>query len=154
MTGTPHNHRLVQFKVDHLREQHWPERPLLDHSTNLGLKLYAEHPGWSLFCNERFIAAAGIIIPYRGFGEGWAMVTAAAHTPRHAIAFHRATKALMRNMAEMYGIVRLQALVRDNFPTAEKWIISLGFEHECTLERAGVNGENLCVYRRFFSPPA
>lgn len=152
MTATPHKHWMERFAVKHIERAQWPERKHMDAAGTVGMKLWAENPGYSAFCGEQFIGAAGIVIGYPGVGEGWAVVPQTTGADRqHAAYFHRHVARLIPLLAETHKIRRLQVLVRDEFSISKRWIRKLGFEYESTLVKAGVLGEDLCMYVRFFT---
>jgi hypothetical protein len=145
----PCHHELVPFKAAHVAEIAWLER---GHALLIGqqaISIYEQHPGWSGFCNGRFIAAGGIVVPYRGLGEGW--VIAGPGVKGHYAFFHRTVKRAMIGTARALKVRRLQVLVRDSFTVSHGWVTDhLGFEKEGVMRRYGVMGEDMVVYVRFF----
>src|SRR5262245_37720020 len=93
----PHDHELRPFEAGHLGGIRWAEE---EHAKLIGEKafdLYQKHPGYSGFCDGRFVAAAGIIVPYPGLGEAWAIAGPLVWT--HKTYFHRTIARIMDDMA-------------------------------------------------------
>lgn len=143
-------HELIPFKASHVEDIQWIER---EHARLIGqqaLSIYEKHPGWTGLCNGRFVAAGGIVVPYRGLGEGWVIAGPLVHQG-HLTYFHRTIKRAMIGTAQALKIRRLQVLVRDSFTVSHSWVLDhLGFTRECVLAKYGVMGEDMVVYVRFF----
>lgn len=143
--ATSHNHTIEVFRAEHLEGVRWIEEK---HARLLGidraLKTYERHPSYTGFCGGQFIAAAGIVVPYAGLGEAWAIAGPLAQT--HKVWFHRNVKAFLASTVERLGLRRLQAMVRAEYVGNVAWLETLGFHLEARMERYGVNGEDMFLY--------
>lgn len=143
-------HELIPFKAGHVDGIEWIER---EHARLIGaqaLEIYESHPGWTGLCQGRFVGAGGIVVPYKGLGEGWAIAGPLVHQGHHTF-FHRTIKRAMIGSAQALGVRRLQVMVRDSLTVSHAWVLDhLGFDRECVLKRYGVMGEDMVVYVRFF----
>lgn len=144
----PHSHSLAPFKAEHLDGVRWTEDKDAKALGPQAFAAYEKHPGYSVFCNGLFVAAAGIVVPYRGLGEGWAIAGPLVYS--HKVFFHRTVSRVMDDLARDLKLVRLQAMVREQFTTSHGWVQRLGFERECVLHKFGIKGENMVVYARFY----
>lgn len=106
--------------------------------------LYEGSPGFTGYCGDQFVAAAGIVIPYPGLGEGWAVVGPLA--VKHRVWFHRTTLRFMVRFMKDLNLNRLQATVRADWPTGIRWAKHLGFQPETTLRKFGRNGEDMMMF--------
>lgn len=148
MSGSEHNHTVEPFREDHLDGVPWiEERYARIFGRERALREYARHPGFSGFCNGRFVGAAGIVSPYPGLGEAWAIAGPLVAT--HRAFFHRSIARMLRPLAQAMRVRRLQALVRQEFATSHRWMRALGFKPEAVLRRYGLDGGDMTVYVMF-----
>ncbi len=143
-----HEHTIEVFRPEHLDGVRWiEERYAQLIGMNRVLELYTKHPGYSGFCNGRFVGAGGIVVPYPGFGEGWAV--AGPLVASHHVFFHRTIRLAYLPTARMLRLRRLQAMVRSEFTASQRWLEHLGFRQEAVLRRYGVTGEDMVLYVLF-----
>lgn len=140
-----HNHQITVFEAAHLDGVRWIEE---EHARMLGieraLKTYEGHPSYTGWCDGRFLAAAGIVVPYAGLGEAWCI--AGPLVQSHKLWFHRNVKAFLSATVKRLGLRRLQAMVRAEYVGNCLWLLKLGFQYEATMKRYGVNGEDMYLY--------
>ncbi len=146
MTGT-HSHEIVPFKAAHVRHLKWAESEYMALIGQQAVEIFEKNLGWSGFCNGYFVGAGGIVTPYRGLGEGWAI--AGPMVKHHQRWFHETCKRGIVVYEQVLGLVRHQVMVRDEFEVSHKWVQKLGFTYEATLKKYGVKGEDMRVYVRF-----
>lgn len=143
-----HSHVILPFEARHLNGIQWIEE---EHAKLFGmaraLRQYARSPSFSAFCGGRFIAAAGIIVPWPGLGEAWAVAGPLVWT--HKAFFHRTVKEYLFALAEQLKLRRLQAMVRAEYTGSHRWVQSLGFQRESTLCKYGIKGEDMTMYAMF-----
>lgn len=142
-----HRHELVPFDALHLTNVRWTEE---EHAKLLGQRAfvhYQKYPGYTAFCNGEFLAAAGVVIPYPGMGEAWAI--ASNMVRYHKTYFHRTVQRVLDQIIADFKLRRVQAMVRSDFDTSHAWVQRLGFEKEAVLHKYGIKGEDMTVYARF-----
>lgn len=143
--ATGHNHELIPFRAEHMAGVRWIEE---EYARIYGLErafsLYEKHPGVSGFCNGKLVGCGGIVVPYAGLGEAWAIAGPGMLT--HKKWFHGTIKEEMHRLRRILGLRRLQAMVRKDFKTSQDWLWHLGFKYEATLLRYGVDGSDLMLY--------
>lgn len=146
--ATGHNHELVPFRAEHMTGVRWIEE---EYARIYGLErafaLYEKHPGVSGFCNGKLVGCGGIVVPYAGLGEAWAIAGPGMLT--HKKWFHATIKDEMHRLRKLLGLRRLQAMVRDDFEVSKIWLEHLGFYEEALLEKYGVDGSDLALYVMF-----
>ena len=138
-----HKHQVKAFKLSHLTglpgAYGWL-RPDIHQA-------YENSPSWSAFCDYRFIGALGIMIPYKGFGEAWCMVSLpAVQAPRHTLWFYRTVKERILGTARDLGLHRLQATVDTTNPLHLRFVEALGFAPEATLRMAGPQRQDFQIW--------
>ena len=142
-----HSHQIIPFKAAHILGLDWSEADLLKLAGDASLYQYERNLGWSGFCNDRFVAAGGIVKIYKGLGEGWAI--AGPLVQSHRLWFHSTFRRCIVAFEEALELHRHQIMVRGSFEVSQKWVQSLGFEYECTHKKYGIKGEDMQVYVRF-----
>jgi len=144
-----HLHEIRPFKADHL----WGLKGVVNFGRLMkeARTVYESHPGWSGFCDGKLIASIGIIVPYPGLGEAWAVITPLGH--QHALWLHRHVKSGILSLSEALKLRRLQATVKANFPEGRRWAESLGFVAEAILEGWGPDGSDYVMYKRMMTWP-
>jgi len=144
-----HVHTLAPFVSTDLAGVRWTEE---EHAKLLGEKAfmaYQKYPGYTARCNGVFLAAAGVVIPYAGMGEGWVI---AGHLVRsHVRYFHTTVLQILDQIANEFKLHRVQAMVRADFAASHRWMTHLGFEKEAVLKRYGIKGEDMTMYTRFYN---
>ena len=147
-TSRKHEHVVLPFESRHMNGVRWIEE---EHAKLFGMerafKEYAANPAYSGFCDGEFVGAAGIIVPWRGFGEAWAI--AGPLVASHKVFFHRTIKNHLLPLAKQLGLRRLQAMVRSEYVASRRWVQELGFTWECVLHSYGIKGEDMVVYVMF-----
>ena len=147
-TSRNHDHVVIPFESRHMNGVRWIEE---EHAKLFGveraLRQYAAHPAYSGFCDGDFVAAAGIIVPWIGLGEAWAIAGPLVQT--HKTFFHRTIKDYLFTMARQMKLRRLQAMVRAEYEHSHRWVQALGFVRECVLHRYGIKGEDMVMYVMF-----
>lgn len=107
----------------------------------------SKHPGYCAFYDDHLIGAAGVIIPYRGVGEAWAIVLPGAR--RCAMAFHKAVRRGLQRIVTMNNLHRVEASVLESFTVGRSWAVSLGFVPEGRRRHAGPNKEHILTFAMF-----
>ena len=107
----------------------------------------AAHPAYCAFYDGELVGAGGVIIPYRGVGEAWAMVLPGARAC--ARDFHKAVKRGLRSIISEHGLHRVEAGVLADFVAGKQWAIRLGFKPEALRRMAGPNKENIITFAMF-----
>ena len=75
---------------------------------------------------ERVIAIGGVAEMWRGSGEAWALLSAAALAK--PVALRKVAEAYLAGAQQNFW--RIQATVRADFREGNRWVQSLGFSHE------------------------
>lgn len=143
-----HDHAVVPFKARHLEGIDWIERERTKQiGFNRAFKAYESNPGWSLFCDGRFVAGGGVVVPYAGLGEGW--VIAGSLAPSHTRLVCRTAREGLRDLIQGLKLVRVQAMVMRHYEPAHHFVRHLGFTQECLLRKYGLHGADLYLYSMF-----
>lgn len=111
------------------------------------LAICEANPGWTGLLDGKIMAAAGVIIPFKGLGEAWLLTTPLVE--KHPLLFVRTVKRVMGMIAVSHGLHRLQAMVDVSFTRAHRFVELLGFESEAVLEKYGPKQETYVMYRIF-----
>lgn len=108
-------------------------------------RLYAEYgPAFTIRIGGEIAATLGLMIPWDGHGDCWAVLTPLGF--RHGALIHRATILYLRRLIRDYKIVRLQADVISDFRGGVRWLTHLGFHLEGLMPHYGPRGETFARY--------
>lgn len=108
-------------------------------------RLYAKYgPAYTAWIDGRIAGCMGVMIPWEGHGDGWAVWTPTGL--RHAGLVHRATRTGLAQIIRDYRIRRLQADVIAAFPAGRRWAEHLGMRLEGLMPSYGPEGETFARY--------
>lgn len=143
-----HRHEVVKFSRKHLDGIDWYERERLKLvGFEKAFETYESYPSWSLLCNDQFVAAFGVVVPYPGLGDAWCIASQLAVSD--TFFFFRTVRQYIEEVSRGMKFRRLQALVQFDYEAGHRWARSLGFAHEATLRRYGVDGKHMAMYAQF-----
>jgi len=111
------------------------------------VELYAKHPSWSLWCDGRYIASGGAVIPWKGIGDGW-MLVGSEPLENHGKALLKYVRLGIKMLHEHFGVQRIQAVVQAD---KEKWVryaVGLGLTSDGVMRKYGPEGENYLMMSR------
>lgn len=141
-------HEVVKFSRKHLDGIDWYERDRLKLvGFEKAFETYEQYPSFSLLCNDQFVAAFGVVIPYKGLGDAWCIASQLAIND--TFFFFRTVKQYIDEVSRGLGLRRLQALVVFDYEAGHRWAQSLGFKHEGTMAKYGVDGKTMAMYVQF-----
>lgn len=109
---------------------------------------YAKHPGFTGRYKGMIVGAGGILSPWKGYGEAWAIGTPLM--AQHRKFFHASVKKHMVALAEVLQLRRLDAKVMLDFEVGKRWLEALEFHEEACFPKYGPNGETVVLYTRYF----
>ena len=92
------------------------------------------------------VALVGVSSQRPGVGVVWAWTTPRAREVGSALT--RGGKRLLAALMRSGVYHRLEAWCWTGHPTSERWVRALGLERECTMRRAGLNGEDIALWSR------
>jgi hypothetical protein len=95
------------------------------------------------------IGCAGVVIPWAGYGSGWAMIDRAALTwpVAQRAAFVRVIRRQFDAWITEHQLARIEANVQPDLPVAHRFIRALGFAKESDMPRYQ-NGRTFSKYVR------
>lgn len=97
--------------------------------------------GWQ---GDRMIGIGGINWYWKGVGEAWLVLHENANTAK--LGTFRAVKAMLEALLRHCDWWRIEAVVRDDWPKAQKFAEKLGFTKESTLRKYCDNGDDAYMY--------
>lgn len=103
-------------------------------------------PAWTLRVGGEIAACYGVLIPWDGLGDVWALVTPVGR--EHPLMVHRAILRAL-SCAGPLRLRRLQADVREDFEVGHRWVRALGFQRESRMPAYGPHGEAFYRYVKF-----
>lgn len=101
-------------------------------------------PAFTGVDGDKVIFCGGRAEMWQGRALCWSLLSADAG--KHMVRMTRIARRLL-DMQEGYG--RVEALVREDFEQAHRWVKMLGFKFECRKERYLPGGLNAVEYVRF-----
>lgn len=110
------------------------------------LERVAKFPSWTLFCGERPVACAGVVILWPGVAEAWAFV--AKDIMAHKVSFVRSVKKKLKEIEISHKLHRIQAVVHEAHETGHAFMELLGFYPEAKLLAYGPDKTNFILYSR------
>lgn len=116
--------------------------PLLS-DVHYGEELRAAGPAYSIMCDGRVIACAGVAEIWTGRGMAWSLL--ADGIGDAFVGLHRMVK---RFLWRECGIRRIEAYVDRDFAAGHRWVRLLGFECEGTMRAFGQHGGDMAMYSR------
>jgi RimJ/RimL family protein N-acetyltransferase len=99
---------------------------------------------FSGFLDGAIVGCAGLMLPWPGLGEAWAILTPLGRA--HGGVVHRAVLRGLRGLIRTHGIRRLQADVIADFAPGCAWMTHLGFHREGLMPAYGPGGETFVRY--------
>ena len=135
--------RIVPLEVEHYREALGDTCPWLD-VAQAAREHMTRGPAFSGFLGDDLAACAGVMIPWAGMGEAWAILTPLGR--QHPMAVHRAIIRFLRSIIEHESLTRVQADAVAEFHVARRWLLRLGFRKESFMRRYGPDGRDFVRY--------
>jgi len=111
------------------------------------VEVYADHPSFSLFHDEKFILCGGAVIPWKGLGEVWMLVGTEPLKP-HAKAMLKAGRLAAKIIHDHFGIDRLQTPVVVDQPKWIRFAEACGFKKEGLMKAYGPDGNDYFMMSR------
>jgi len=137
--------RLVPFEVAHSEdllsgnlndERNRPSNKL----GNFIPALVQEGMAFTGIDNGYLVGAAGIYPLWHGVGEAWLL--GADRMKNYPLSAARMVRRQLHQIAAAHGMWRVQAAMRSDWPELARWARFLGMEHEGTMRRYGVDGQD------------
>jgi len=105
-------------------------------------KSYEVGIAYSGFWDGKLVAIAGIVCPWPGMGEAWAVLSI-PDSPGCVLSINRHLRRIFGGMIRNMGLKRIQANVDVGSQVAIRWAEWLGFKQEGGIMRKyGPNGED------------
>lgn len=101
-------------------------------------------PAYSGWLDGHLVGCAGLVIPWQGRAEGWAVFTPFGR--QHAGLVHRAVYRGLQRLIKEHGLRRIQGDTFATYLTGCRWLERLGFERESLMPLYGPNGETFARY--------
>lgn len=142
-------YRLTPFSPEHTVSLRKEDLTVLSPVGSWGalVELYAKHPSWSLWCDDKYIASGGVVIPWKGIGDGW-MLVGSEPLEKHGKALLKYVRLGIKIVHEHLGVQRVQAVV---LASQDKWVryaAGLGLKTECLMRKYGPDGEDYLMMSR------
>lgn len=104
--------------------------------------LEEEKYSYSLVQGDKVIACLGVIEWWEGRAEGWMFI--GPHSLGELCYLYRA----VRRFFETCPYRRVEAVVRSDFPEAQDWVKSFGFQFEGHLTAYSPEGEDMMMFAK------
>lgn len=116
-------------------------------------RLYARYgPAYSMWIDGQIAGCAGVMIPWDGHGDAWAILTPLGR--RHPGLVHRAVREHFARIRTDYKLRRVQADVIADFTAGRRWAEHLGLHLEGLMPAFGPKGETFARYAWVNPTPA
>jgi hypothetical protein len=109
-------------------------------------KAYETGVAYSGFCNGKLVAVGGIICPWPGMGEMWAVLNGSTGC---VLGLNKAVRRVVAGVVRNMSLRRIQANVDANSKVAIRWAEWIGFKFEGEMPKYGPNGEDFLRYVMF-----
>lgn len=100
----------------------------------------------TIWADGQVLACIAIVRLYDGVGEVWTL--ASKRIQEHPLAYIKALRRGIEIHMSVMKLWRLHGTIRADFPSANKWIKTLGFEKEALLKKYGPGGEDHYMFAR------
>lgn len=108
-------------------------------------RLYARYgPAYSMWIDGALAGCAGVMIPWDGHGDAWAVLTPIGRRYRGLV--HRAVIEHFARIRSDYKLRRVQADVIADFAAGRRWCEHLGLRFEGLMPAFGPKGETFARY--------
>lgn len=144
------NYTLEPFRAAHLWEMRFRDHENDDVFVSLyrtASNDYERHPAFTGRYRGQIVGAGGVMIPYPGVGEAWAIGTPLVY--QHKMFFHRTVKRLLKMVVDQQNLRRIQVCVLSTYEQGQTWVEALGFSREAVLKKYSPNGADVVVYSVF-----
>lgn len=111
---------------------------------NFGWSYHDSGPAFSGWVGSHLVGCAGLVIPWRGRADGWAVLTPLGKT--HAGIVHRTIVRRLRDLIVEHDLRRIQGDTFANYMTGCAWLTRLGLQFESLMPLYGPNGETFARY--------
>jgi hypothetical protein len=137
--------RLINFKAEHLDELFAGDMNNLARKSfgvdgNIAQSLDVPGMAFTAVENGYLIASSGVQPLWKGVGEGW--FVASNKMPKKKLTIIKMIKDNFDNIIQENNLIRVQAGVRSDWPTAKRFAEFLGFEHEGIMRKYGPDGQD------------
>lgn len=124
----------------------WPLQEPDEHTVSLAqIAPYLRYPAITGCAGNVPIAAAGVIIPWAGYGQLWSVISPSARM--YPIWLTKTARAFIRSAAALYQLRRLEATAALDSPVnATRWLERLGFDPDGVAWAIGPGGEHWARY--------
>lgn len=138
-----------EFQPLDILSLHWrePDKSItesLDNPLEIARQYAKAGPAWTAFWDGTPAFCAGVILLWRGLGEGW--VLSSDLVAQHPFAFHRAIRKHLEEVIREHKLRRVQVAIPETHTTSCRWILRLGFLYESSMPKYGPMGD---TYHRF-----
>lgn len=117
---------------------------VVDRPLEMGRMYAAYGPSYTVRIDGEIAATLGVLIPWDGHGDCWAVLTPLGF--RHGALIHRQVIRFLRRLIRDYKLVRLQADVIADYRAGVRWVEHLGFHLEGLMPHFGPHGETFARY--------
>ncbi len=141
--------RIEKFDIHHIKE--FELRPedkgrIINEDPSKWEQIAGNSIAYSFYHKESLIFCGGIVVHYAGFGEAWVLCSPKAETLPKGV-FRLAKEFLDKNIKDK-KLFRVQAVVRCDWPQAQKFVEKLGFIKEGILKKYGLDQSDYIMYAR------
>ena len=96
-------------------------------------KVFCNGPAYTVFINEEILLCMGIMKLWRGVGELWLITSPLVD--KYPILTVKICKQYLRDTIRNIGFVRVQAIVRTDYDTGQRWAEMFGFKCEGEMKK-------------------
>ena len=114
-----------------------------DYSSDLD-KYAANGDATTFLVNGQPIAALGCVLDYPGVAMAWALISEDARG--HGVALTKATREVVEEWIDLYGLHRLHCLVTPGKEEYIRWIEAIGFEKESLMKHVTPDKQDMFLY--------
>lgn len=140
--------QFVPFRTEHAAQMMAIEQiPWDDNVLRKAAVAACSGPGVTAYCDDLPMAAAGVVVLWKGFGEAWALLGKDLKGHQAAVVTLAVRRHLLLWFAEL-ELVRVQCYRKADNYAGHKWLEAVGFGKGALLEKFGPGGEDHYMYWR------
>jgi hypothetical protein len=136
----------MKFVVEPMREEDYEK--LMSGSTvdlsGLSQFMKVRGPAYTGRIDDEIAICAGVLIPWPGLGEAWAVLSDLGR--QHPLFVHRRVARVLRSIIRECHLNRIQCGVDISFSVGREWVERLGFRPESVMPQYGPKGETFVRY--------
>lgn len=140
------NWKVEKFDLHHIKDFAAKEGGVVNEDPAMWKLVTEKSEACSFFFKGKWIFSGGILVHRAGFGEAWILCSKGAAA--HPVGVFRVARDYLNTGFVLNRLYRLQAIVRCDWPQAQKFVKRLGFVKEGVLKKYGADQSDYIMYAR------